>query len=87
MCRGFGEGKPSAADHPYRHMNERKQRQNTVNYADDSDTDGLRHPPKKKKLTGIKRGDPSSKWSHGPMPAPVLVINEAPVSPSRVFFY
>jgi hypothetical protein len=57
-----------------------------MNYADYLDTDGLRHPPKKKKITGIQRGDPSSKWSHGSMPAPVLVRIKAAVSSSSVIF-
>lgn len=76
VLRGFGEGKPSAADHPFHHMNERKRRKNIVNYADEPDIDGLRHAPKKRKFSGAKRGDPSSKWSQGPMPAPVLVRNK-----------
>ncbi len=58
-------------------MNERKRRKNPVNYADEPDIDGSRHNPKKKKLAGAKRGDPASKWSQGPMPAPVLVITKA----------
>ena len=74
VCRGFGEGRPSAADHPYHHMNERKRRRNPVNYADEPFEDGLRHAPKKKHAGGAKRGDPASRWSQGPMPAPILVI-------------
>ena len=76
VCRGLGEGRPSAADHPYHHMNERKRRKNPVNYADEPDADGLRHAPKRKKVGGAKQGDPASKWSQGPMPAPVLVITK-----------
>ena len=75
VCRGFGEGRPSAADHPYHHMNERKRRKNPVNYADEPIVDGLRHAPKRKK-GGAKQGDPASRWSQGPMPAPILVIKE-----------
>lgn len=75
VCRGFGEGRPSAADHPYHHMNERKRRKNPVNYADEPVVDGLRLAPKRKK-GGAKQGDPASRWSQGPMPAPVLVITK-----------
>ncbi len=74
VCRGVGEGRPSAADHPYHHMNERKRRKNPVNYADEPVVDGLRHAPKRKKVGGAKQGDAAPRWSQGPMPAPVLVI-------------
>ena len=74
VCRGFGEGKPSSADHPFHHMNERKRRKNPVNYADEPDLDGLRHAPKKKRFSGAKHADSASKWAQGPLPAPFLVI-------------
>ena len=57
-------------------MNERKRRKNPVNYADEPVVDGLRYAPKRKKVGGTKQGDPASRWSQGPMPAPVLVITE-----------
>ena len=71
VCRGFGEGKPTSADHPFHHMNERKRRKNAVSYADEPDLDGLRHAPKKKKFS--KHTDTASKWAQGPLPAPFLV--------------
>lgn len=74
VCRGFGEGKPSSADHPFHHLNERKRRKNPVNYADEPDLDGLRHAPKKKRFLGAKHADNASKWAQGPLPAPFLVI-------------
>ena len=85
VCRGFGEGKPSSADHPFHHMNERKRRKNPVNYADEPDLDGLRHAPKKKKFSGAKHADSASKWAQGPLPAPFLVIRMCHPQPSFLF--
>ena len=85
VCRGFGEGKPSSADHPFHHLNERKRRKNPVNYADEPDLDGLRHAPKKKRFSGAKHADSASKWAQGPLPAPFLVICMRHPQPSFTF--
>ena len=84
VCRGFGEGKPSSADHPFHHMNERKRRKNPVNYADEPDLNGLRHAPKKKRFSGAKHADSASKWAQGPLPAPFLVICMRHPQPSLI---